>query len=291
MTALTGHVVDAHHHLWDPARRDYPWMAGEAFAPIRRTYGLPELGALTSAAGVGATVLVQTVPDLVESAEFCALAAESAGLVAGVVGWVDLSLGAAVTEQLDQLRAGSGGGKLVGIRHQVQDESQRDWLLRDDVVAAIAEVGAAGLVYEMLVLTDQLRSAIDLAARLDTMTFVLDHAAKPPFTGGPDDWDAWKCGVAALAAQPNVMCKLSGLATEANWNSWDADTLRPAVEHVLETFGPDRLMFGSDWPVCELAGTYQEILAAANALTERCTPSEREQIFSRTATRVYRLGE
>jgi L-fuconolactonase len=290
VTALTGHVVDAHHHLWNPARRDYPWMNGEAFAAIRRTYGLAELDAVTSAAGVGATVLVQTVPDLIETAEFCALAAESAGLVAGVVGWVDLSLGGAVTEQLDQLRAGFGGGRLVGFRHQVQDESQRDWLLRDDVGAAIAKVGAAGLVYEMLVLTDQLRSVVDLAARLDTMTFVLDHAAKPPFTGGPDIWDVWKSGVAALAAQPNVACKLSGLATEANWSSWDANTLRPAVEHVLEVFGPDRLMFGSDWPVCELAGPYREMLAAANKLTESCTPSEREQIFSRTATRVYRLA-
>ena len=284
------HVIDAHHHLWNTARRDYPWMDGDAFAPMCRTYGLLELGAVTSASGVGSTVLVQTVPDLVESAEFCAIAAESAGLVAGVVGWVDLSLGAAVTEQLDQLRAGLGGGTLVGIRHQVQDESQRDWLLRDDVVVAIAEVGAAGLVYEMLVLTDQLRSAVDLAARLDTMTFVLDHAAKPPFTRGPDVWDEWKCGVVTLAAHPNVVCKLSGLATEANWSSWDADTLRPAVEHVLEAFGPDRLMFGSDWPVCELAGPYGEILAAANKLTESCTSSEREQIFHRTATRVYRLA-
>ncbi len=212
------------------------------------------------------------------------------GSIAGVVGWVDLSLGAAVTEQLDQLRAGYGGGKLVGIRHQVQDEAQRNWLLRDDVVAAIAKVGAAGLVYDMLVLTDQLPSAADLAARLDTMTFVLDHAAKPPFTGGPDYWNVWKAGVTALAAQPNVACKLSGLATEANWNSWDADTLRPAVEHVLEAFGPDRLMFGSDWPVCELAGPYREMLAAATKLTESCTPSERDQLFSGTANRVYRLA-
>lgn len=283
------HVIDAHHHLWDPERRNYPWMDGEAFAPIRRSYGLRELGAVTSPNGVRATVLVQTVPDLVESVEFCALAAESAGLVAGVVGWVDLCLGARVTEQLEHLCAALGGERLVGIRHQVQDEAQRDWLLRDDVVAGIEAVGEAGLAFDLLVLTDQLQSAVVLAARLDTMTFVLDHAAKPPFTAGPDEWVAWTEGVTALAARPNVACKLSGLATEARWNAWDVDTLRPAAEHVLESFGPHRVMFGSDWPVCELAGPYGEILGATRQLIESCGPTERDQILRHTAAGIYRL--
>ncbi len=191
---LTGHVVDAHHHLWDPVRRYYPWMDGEAFAPIRRTYSLPELDAVTSASGVGATVLVQAVSDLAESAEFSP-SAESAGSSsrASSNGSTCPSAKQRSRSRSTNCAPDSGGERLVGIRHQVEDEAQRNWLVRDDVVAAIAKVGAAGLVYDMLVLTDQLRSAVDLAA-LDTMTFVLDHAAKPPFTGGPDDWNVWKSG-------------------------------------------------------------------------------------------------
>ena len=282
-------VVDAHHHLWDPGRRSYPWMDGVALSPIRRRYGLDELRDVTAANAVDATVLVQTTSDFEESVEFCATAAASRGLIAGVVGWVDLTLGERVEAQIEQLRSAQGGDSLVGLRHQVENEADREWLTRPDVTAGIAAAGRAGLVYDLLVVTDQLRSATWLADRLDTVSFVLDHAGKPPLTGGADAWEAWRIGIAALAARPNVVCKLSGLATEADWSAWDAATLRPAAELVLELFGSERVMFGSDWPVCELAGTYAEIIVAACDLTVELSTVEQTLVFRENACRVYRL--
>jgi L-fuconolactonase len=280
-------IVDSHHHLWDPARPGSEWLQVEAMKRINRPYGLAELREVTGRNGVSATVLVQTVADLDESVERCAVAAESGGLIAGVVGWVDLTAGSAVVGPLDRLRSERGGDRLVGIRHLAQGESDREWLRRDDVVEAVAAVGRAGLVYELLVLTDQLASAVSLVSRLDDVAFVLDHAAKPPFGAGDESWSAWRSGVAELALRPNVVCKLSGLATEADWRTWDADTLRPAADHVLGVFGAGRVLFGSDWPVCELAGSYDEVLAAARDLTAGCSESERAQIFGANARRVY----
>lgn len=290
MSDRVGGIVDAHHHLWDPDRREYSWMDGEGLRPIRRRYDVDDLRTVARANGVDATVLVQTVGDFDESVEFCAAAAESDGLIAGVVGWVDLTLGDAVVEQLARVRAGRGGERLVGIRHQVQDEADRDWLSRPDVTAGIRTVGEAGLVFDLLVLRDQLESAARLVGHLDGVTFVVDHAAKPPLVAGETAMADWTAGLAALATQPNVMCKLSGLATEADWSSWTADTLRPAVDHVLGCFGPERVMFGSDWPVCELAGSYGRIVAAAQELTASLSADEQADIFGRTARRVYGLA-
>lgn len=287
--ALPADVVDAHHHLWDPDRPGSEWLADPALAAIRRRYGLAELEAVVRPWGVAATVLVQTLPELDETIEFCGLAESSRGLVAGVVGWVDLTLGAGVSAQIEQLRSVPGGDRLVGIRHLVQSEADREWLRRPDVTAGVAVVGRAGLVYDLLVLTDQLASAAAITGALDEVSFVLDHAAKPPFRGSTDEWDSWRSGITQLATRPNVSCKLSGLATEADWESWTDATLAPAVEHVLDVFGPDRVMFGSDWPVCELAGRYDEIVSAASALTASCTAAERCDIFGVTARRVYSL--
>ena len=280
-------VIDAHHHLWDPARPGAEWLQDDSLHAINRAYGLRDLREVTERNGVDATVLVQTLADLDESIEFCAIADRSDGLVAGVVGWVDLTLGDRVGEQIDRLQSAPGGDRLVGIRHLVQSEADRDWLRRDDVVAGMAAVGRAGLVYDLLVLTTQLASAIALVTELVEVSFVLDHAAKPPFRADAETWSAWRSGVADLAAHPNVACKLSGLATEADWATWDANTLRPAADHVLDVFGVERVLFGSDWPVCELAGTYDEILAAARDLTASCSEAERALIFGDNARRVY----
>ena len=283
-------VIDAHHHLWDPARPGAEWLQDESLRPINRAYGLSELRGVIQRNRVDATVLVQTLPELDESVELCATAAESRGLIAGVVGWVDLTLGDAVDGQLEALRGGPGGDRLVGIRHLVQDEVDRDWLRRDDVAAGIAAVGRAGLVFDLLVLTDQLASAVALVGALDEVAFVVDHGAKPPFRADADSWSMWRSGLADLAAHPNVVCKLSGLATEADWSSWDVDTLRPAADHVLDVFGAGRVLFGSDWPVCELAGPYEAILEAARGLTAGCSASEHAMIFGGNARRVYGLG-
>lgn len=279
-------LIDAHHHLWDPHTRDYPWLRGHRLDPIRRRYGLDDLRERCAAAGVEATVLVQTVSETAETEEFLAVAADSGGLVAGVVGWVDLT-GPDVPQRLAHLRDVRGGERLVAIRHQVEDERDPAWLLRDDVLRGLAAVGAATLVYDLLVKPHQLASAREAVKRLPEVRFVLDHCAKPPIAAG--DWEPWAGEIAALAELPNVACKVSGLVTEARWDGWDVATIRPYVDHVLDRFGPHRLLFGSDWPVCELAATYAEVLEAARAVLGALSSEETAMVFGGTADRIYRL--
>ncbi|MGW3966796.1 amidohydrolase family protein [Amycolatopsis sp. NPDC005003] len=273
-------MIDAHHHLWDPSRREYPWMAGDAMDPIRRPYTVDDLRAVTKAAGVHATVLVQTVSSEAETAEFLATAAAEP-VIAGVVGWVDLTAG----DVADRLAAFDG--PLVGIRHQVEGEPDDDWLLRPEVVAGLSTVAAAGLAFDLLVRPAQLPAATELALRLPELRLVLDHAAKPPIAAG--EWEPWASGVAALAARENVVCKLSGLVTEADWTGWEVGHLRRYVDHVLDVFGPERLLFGSDWPVCELAASYEVVLDAAIALTGSLSDAERLAVFEHNARAVYKL--
>ncbi|GAB3157088.1 amidohydrolase family protein [Amycolatopsis stemonae] len=273
-------MIDAHHHLWDPSRREYPWMAGEALDPIRRPYTVDDLRAVTKAAGVRATILVQTVSSAEETAEFLATASAEP-VVAGVVGWVDL----AAPDVADRLAALDG--PLVGIRHQVESEPDDDWLLRPEIVAGLSAVASAGLACDLLVRVGQLPAAAELALRQPELRLVLDHAAKPPIASR--EWEPWASGVAALAAHENVVCKLSGLVTEADWSGWEVGHLRRYVDHVLDVFGPPRLLFGSDWPVCELAASYEVVLDAAIALTGSLSDAERLGVFDHNARRVYGL--
>jgi L-fuconolactonase len=278
--------VDAHHHLWDPALRDYPWMHGIALAPIRRQYTVDDLRYLAASAGMDRTVLVQTVSDLAETEEFLATAAASDGLIAGVVGWVDLTA-ADVGDQLARLKTVPGGDRLVGVRHQVEDEPDPEWLLRPDVVRGLRAVGAAGLVYDLLVRVSQLPAARTVAQRLPDVQFVLDHAAKPPIAAS--ETEPWATELGALAKQTNVACKLSGLVTEARWEDWDVQRIRPYAECILDAFGPDRVLFGSDWPVCELAGAYAEVVALARDLIAGLSATERADILGAAARRIYAL--
>jgi L-fuconolactonase len=272
-------IVDAHHHLWDPSRRDYPWMSGEVLAPIRRPYTVDDL---QSAAGptISSTVLVQTVSSMEETEEFLATADSSDGLIAGVVGWADLT-----APDLDRLRAAPGGHLLVGIRHQVEDEPDPDWLLRNDVRSGLRAVGAAGLVYDLLVRTPQRPAAYTVVKQLPDVSFVLDHAGKPGIAHG--EWEGWATWIDDLAGLPNVVCKMSGLITEADWNTWSASTIGPYAEHVLNAFGADRVLFGSDWPVCDLAGTYAEVLGLVEGLLSGLSDDERGKILGGNAVRVY----
>jgi L-fuconolactonase len=278
-------TVDAHHHLWDPRRREYPWMAGEALAPIRRPYTLDDLRQALPPT-VSRTVLVQTVSSAEETEEFLATAATSSGLVAGVVGWADLT-DPGIADRLAALRALPGGELLVGIRHQAQDEPDPRWLLREDVRRGLLAVAAAGLAYDLLVRPPQLPAAVELAGSLPEARLVLDHAGKPPIAVG--EFDEWAASIERIARHPNVFCKLSGLVTEAEWTTWRVADLRPYAEHVLTSFGPERVMFGSDWPVCELAASYGQVAATAEDLTAALSTAEREEVFGATATRAYGL--
>ncbi|MEU4492298.1 amidohydrolase family protein [Streptomyces sp. NPDC023998] len=278
-------IIDAHHHVWDLSVRDQEWITGPEMAPIARTFSLDDLAAETRSAGVGATVLVQTVTVADETPEFLALA-NGSDLVAGVVGWTDLTA-PDVADTLASLRELPGGDRLVGIRHQVQGEPDPAWLLRPDVRRGLAAVAAAGLVYDLVVQPHQLPAAAEAAVRLPELTFVLDHLGKPPIASG--ELEPWASDVRALAARPNTVCKLSGMVTEAAWSTWTTPDLSPYAGMVLDSFGPGRLMFGSDWPVCLLAASYAEVLVAARALTHRLSDEERRAVFETTASRVYGL--
>lgn len=277
-------IVDAHHHVWDLSVRDQDWITDPPMGAIRRDFTLADLAAV--AEGVVRTVVVQTVCAAEETPELLALA-EAEDLVGAVVGWTDLTA-PGVRDALAELAAAPGGGWLRGIRHQVQGEPDPEWLCRADVQRGLAAVARAGLLYELLVLPHQLPAARSAAAALPQLRFVLDHCAKPPLRGG--DLDAWAAGVRALAACENVVCKLSGLVTEADWERWAIADLRPCFDVVLGAFGPDRLLFGSDWPVCLLAASYAEVVDAARELTTELSTAEREAIFSETAARVYGLA-
>ena len=281
-------IVDAHHHLWDPAGREYPWLAGEALAPIRHRYTADDLRSRALPVGVSRTVLVQTVPDVGETVDFLGIAADNPDLIAGVVGWLDLTA-PNVTEEIAALRAARGGAALVGIRHLAQDEPDPEWLARADVTAGVRAVVSAGLVYDLLVFPNQLPAAITLVERLPDGRFVLDHAAKPLIADGVRE--PWAALLGRLAGLPNVTCKLSGLVTEADWTSWTKADIQPYADAVLAAFGPDRVMFGSDWPVCELVTGYPEVFALAGDLCAGLSEDDRAAVFGDTATAWYGLDQ
>jgi L-fuconolactonase len=279
-------IVDAHHHLWDLAVRDQDWITGAALAPLRRDFLLGDYQPLAGQNGVRASVVVQTVTVPGETPELLALAAAS-DLIAGVVGWADLTA-PDLTDRIAELTNGPGGNKLVGLRHQVQSEPDPRWLTRADVLRGLAAVAGAGLVYDLVITAGQLPAAARAAAAVPDLLFVLDHLGKPAIASGSAR--PWEGDLRRLAALPNTACKLSGLVTEADWTRWQVADLRPYAEVALDAFGPGRMMFGSDWPVCTLAASYGEVLQTARDLTGHLSDAEREAIFAGTAIHVYRLG-
>jgi L-fuconolactonase len=281
--------VDAHHHLWDVRKRPQPWMDGPWADPLRRAFTPADLAPLLTAAGIGASVVVQTVADLDETRELLALTAATPWL-AGVVGWADLT-DPALPETLAELRAAPGGHALVGIRHQVHDEPDPGWLNRADVRRGLHAVADAGLCYDLLVRPRELPAALAAVTALPELTFVLDHLAKPPIADRV--LEPWSTLLTDLAARHNVACKLSGMVTEADWTSWHTDQLWPYAARVIDAFGPRRLLFGSDWPVCTLAASYQQVNALADDLLSRAGiapgTAEHAEVRGGTALRTYRL--
>jgi L-fuconolactonase len=324
VTDDSGELVDSHQHVWDLTVRDQPWLRQAGYPALLRDFSADDLLPLAHAAGVTATVVVQTVVDPAETPELMALAAEG-GLVAGAVGWVDLADPGA-GDALAALQARPDGHYLRGIRHPVLAEEDVHWLRRPEVWRGLSAVAAAGLCYDLVVAPSQLPAAIAAARARPGLTFVLDHLGNPdigPPGHRPDE--RWARAMTNLAALPNVVCKLSGILGEPPppGRAADAGTsvtgtsvtgtavtgtavtgtavagapapvpdvahLAPYYDLALGLFGPDRLMFGSDWPVCTVSAPYHAVVAAARALTATLTPSERRQIYSGTARRVYGL--
>ncbi|MCW2594124.1 MAG: L-fuconolactonase [Pseudonocardiales bacterium] len=274
--------VDAHHHLWDLGVREQPWTA--ELPALRRSFGLAELKPQLASTGIGATVVVETINVAAETPELLALSAVEP-VIAGVVGWVQLTR-ADVASRVTELRAGPGGDRLVGLRHQVQGEPDPDWLDRTDVRTGLAAVADLGLTFDLLVRSDQLPAAVRLARSLPELRFVLDHAGKPHIARG--DVEPWRTHVAELARSPNVAVKLSGLVTEAA-PDWTVETLVPYARVLLDAFSPNRILFGSDWPVCLLAAGYQRVAQVAAELIEHLSPDEQADVFGANAVHWYGL--
>ncbi|MET9123305.1 amidohydrolase family protein [Streptomyces sp. NPDC004528] len=273
--------IDAHHHLWDLQVRDQPWAHG--LPRLHRSFTPFELRPLLEHNAVDASVVVQTLADAEETPELLALAAGDSHVKA-VVGWTDLT-DPAVADRLSGLRDAPGGAALVGIRHGIQDEPVSDWTSRDDVRRGLRAVAAAGLAYDLLVRPDQLSDAVRTAHELPDVRFVLDHAGNPLID--KEGLDTWTAEMRDLAACPNVAVKLSGLVTRTPPGDDPVRALRPYADVLWSTVGPDRVMFGSDWPVCLLAAGYDEVLAVAEALSEGLSDAEHDAVFGTTAAHWY----
>lgn len=277
-------IVDAHHHVWDLALRDQPWI-GESMKPIRRSFDLADFAQAARPCGVVGSVLVQCLADVAETHELLR-AADRNRLVAGVVGYADLRADDA-GEHLDALRERVGGRMLVGVRHAVETEPDPDWLRRPVVVAGLREVARRGLVYDLLIRPDQVDAAITAARAVPEGRFVLDHLGKPPIAA--HSHEPWASQLASLARCPNVVAKISGLLTEADWSRWNATDVQPYVCSALDIFGPNRLMFGSDWPVCLVAADYRHQLETIELLTAELSSAEKVAIFHDNAIATYQL--
>jgi L-fuconolactonase len=288
-TAGASGAVDAHHHLWNPSDPGQGWLADPALATIRRRFDLQDLHDAVRAGVAGrpvtATVLVQSVARTDESERLLAKAADD-DLVVAVVGWVDLT--GDVPAQLDRLHAGYGGRLLRGVRHLVQDEPDPQWLLREDVLPGLQALANADLPYDLLLRPPQLPAAVELSQRLPGLQLVLDHAGKPQLASG--DLEGWSRDVRALARSEQVVCKVSGLVTEADHQRWSLADLRPAWEIVLDAFGPRRLLFGSDWPVCLLAASWERWATTIAELIAPLSADEADAVLRTSATATYRLG-
>lgn len=275
--------IDAHHHLWDLDVRPQEWT--QELPALNRSFVVDDLTPLLAAHEVRGSILVETVNIAPETGEFLALAAQHPSIL-GVVGWVDLTA-PDVTDRLAELRELPGGDHLVAIRHQVQLEADPNWLVRDVVLRGLRAVADAGLAFDLLVLPHQLPAAIEATRRVEQMSWVLDHAAKPRIADGQDE--PWRSLIADLAAQPSVSCKLSGLVTEASL-PWSVREIRPYAQDVLDAFGPERVMFGSDWPVCLLRASYDEVVAMTADLIAPLSPAEQAWVWGGAAVRAYGLG-
>ncbi|CAB4342968.1 unannotated protein [freshwater metagenome] len=277
--------IDAHHHIWNLEVRDQEWIKGDLMAPLRRNFSMTDLRAAVAGTGIDRTVLVQTVTNYDETPELLEIA-ELDPMVAGVVGWLKIDAPDAL-DHLDQYLELPGADFLVGIRDIAHDEPDANYLSKPNVINNVKELGTYGLVYDLLTKTPQLAAGIALVKAAPDTQFVMDHISKPYVTKG--EMEPWATMMRELASLPNVVCKISGMITEGNWNSWKSADFEPYTDLLLEIFGPQRLMFGSDWPVATLAGTYKDVVTLAESVTRSLSASEADAFWSTTAIRAYRL--
>ena len=273
-------ILDSHHHLWDYDPRQYPWIP--VGSPLEQSYGLNDLAEHSAGTGVVGSIAVQARQTL-EETEWLLGLAERDPFCKGVVGWVPLQ-----DPLLGELLGRFHGNPLLkGVRHVIQDEEDPAFMLRPALLDGIRTCTQAGLRYDLLIYGHQLPNTIKMVDQLaDDTPLVLDHIAKPVIEAGKFD-EAWAEGFSELAKRPNVLCKLSGMATEVRDASWQTDTLRPYAELAIEAFGPSRLMFGSDWPVCLLKAEYKRWVDAVLDLIGGLSEDEQDAILYRNAAAFY----
>jgi L-fuconolactonase len=277
-------IIDAHQHVWNPARAEYAWL-GPDLAPINRAIEFDELLPLLDATGVTHTVLVQSA-DNDEDTRYMLDAAAAHAEIAAIVGWVPLDDPDGVGERLPALQAEA---LVAGIRNLIHTRADADWLLRPDVDASLGMLAEAGLSFDVVaVLPRHLEHVPVLSERHPDLRMVIDHCAKPPIKAGDDE--PWLGLITRAAENPNVFAKVSGLYPAAgDLAAWTADDVRPYLDHVLRLFGADRLMFGGDWPISVLAGGYVRVWEQLSILFDELSPADREAILWRTAAAFYRI--
>jgi len=274
-------TIDAHQHFWAYDPVEFAWIE-DHMAVLRQDFLPEELGALYQAQGVAGCVAVQARQTLAET-EWLLELASAHPWIEGVVGWVDLL----ARDLPAQLEAWQDQPRLKGFRHIAQAERD-DFLSRPDIIAGIQALGKADYVYDILIFSPQFGAVFDLVDACPDQPLVLDHLGKPAIKGG--GFKVWASDIMALGQYPQVNCKLSGLVTEAHWTRWTPEELRPYLDVTLEAFGPERLMFGSDWPVCLLAASYAEVKGVIEAWVAELSETEQAAIWGGTASRVYRIG-
>ena len=278
--------IDSHHHIWDLSIRDQEWITGEAMQPIRRNFVISDLKDAIKSSRIDRTILVQTVTDYAETPELLKIA-QSEQLVGAVVGWLTIDAPDAI-EHLHRYLDLPGAEYLKGIRDIAQDHPDPNYLAKPETISNVRKLGKLGITFDLLTKTPELRAAIELVRACPDVQFVMDHISKPYIA--KKEIEPWKNLMSELATFPNVLCKVSGLVTEANWKDWEVKDFKPYVDHVIEIFTPQRLMFGSDWPVANLGGTYAEVVELAEALTSGFSPSESESFWHKTAASAYRIA-
>ena len=273
--------IDAHQHFWIYNPREYGWI-DDSMRTIRRNFLPEDLKPELDREEFDGSILVQTRQTWEETRWLLDLAAQAPAIL-GVVGWADLCS----PEVHAQLNTIAGNPKLVGIRHIVQAEPDEKFLLREDFLRGISLLEQFNLAYDLLIYTQHLPVAAEFVKRFPRQRFVLDHMAKPPIKSG--DTKSWADGIRRLAAFPNVFCKLSGLVTEADWQHWTPERIIPYMDVAFEAFGADRLMIGSDWPVCLVAAPYQQVIGIVGTYLERCSPEARQAVMGGNAQRFWRI--
>lgn len=274
--------IDSHQHFWNYDAAEYPWISDE-LAVLRRDFTPADLKQELDDVGISGCVAVQARQNLAEGRWLNSLA-EDNSFIKGVVGWVDLR-SEDVDAQLDELNAHP---RFVGVRHVVQDEPDDRFIVGEEFLKGIALLGKYELRYDILVFPRQLPATLELVKKFPDQPFVLDHIAKPPIKAGVVD--PWDTQVRQLAKFPNVMCKVSGMVTEADWENWEVDHFDPYLDVVLDAFGPKRLMYGSDWPVCTLAGSYKQVQSLALRLADRLSDDEQALFWGGNAVDFYGLA-